>query len=98
MIGAGEVIVLAVAEIGEADVGEFILRIGKAQPQLGLRAVRFLLLEVPLAFLAPAEADRAIRHDDRTGLLVVGDGLPFGVVGLAEVVGEVGGAQQPVGH
>ena len=65
MIGAGEVIVLAVAEIGEADVGEFVFVIGEGQLQFGVAAVGLLFLQIPLALLAPAEADRAARHHDR---------------------------------
>ena len=44
-----------------------------------------LLLEVPLAALAPAEADRsrAARRSCRV-VSSIGDGLPFGIVGLAE--------------
>ena len=66
---------------------------------LGLGLVGTGLLEqVPLALLAPAEADRAVRRDEAAALLVEDDGLPLGVVGLAEVVVEVGRAQVAVGH
>ena len=98
MISAGEVIVLAIAEIGKTDIGELVLVGGEGQLQVGLAAFRLLLLQVPFALLAPAEADRTARHHDLLGGLVIGDGLPFRIVALAEIVGEIGGAQQPVGN
>ncbi len=98
MVGAGEIVVLAIAEIGEADVGQLILVVGEGQPQVGGAAVGFLFLQIPFALLAPAEADRAGRRHDALGGLVEGDGLPFRIVGLAEIVGEIGGAQLPVRH
>ena len=62
-------------------------------------AARLAELEVPLALalLAPAEAERAVRHDRLAGRLVEDDGLPLGVLarsrrgrGAQEAVGDVG--------
>jgi hypothetical protein len=52
--------------------------------------------DVPLALLAPAIADGALRRD-QLAAFVEGDGFPFRVVVLAEVAGEVRGAQEAVG-
>ncbi len=65
---------------------------------LRLAAAGLLLLEIPFALLAPAEADRAVRDDDLAGGLVIGHRLPFGIVGLAERSGEIRGAQEALGH
>ncbi len=64
MAGAREMIVLAIAEIREADVGKLVFVIGECQLQVGLGAVRLLFLEIPFALFAPAESDGATRHDD----------------------------------
>src|SRR3546814_12855811 len=63
VIGALEVIVLKIAEIGEGDLDHLVMLaikdIGEAQP--GGIAAPVLFLQVPLAFLAPAETRRARR-------------------------------------
>ena len=99
MVGAGEVVVLAVAEIGEGDVGELVLVGGEAQLQVGLAACRVSFSSrFHLPFSPQRKPTEPLRHHDALGGLVEGDRLPLGIVGLAEVVGEVGGAQQPVRH
>jgi hypothetical protein len=70
------------------NVVEFVLVIGKAHLQVGFPTTRLLLIKVPLAFLAPAKADRALGHDDALGGLVKGDRLPLGIIGLAQVSGK----------
>ena len=61
-----EVVVLAIAEIGEADRRRrSSLMSASVSRSLVSLPVRGLFLEVPLALLAPAEADRAVRHHDR---------------------------------
>ena len=84
VIGAREMIVLAVAEIGEADRRDAVLDVAQRQPEPRFLIAGRLLLQVPLALLAPAEADRALGHDDLAGGLVIGDRLPFRIVGLAQ--------------
>ena len=65
VVGRGEVLVLDVAEIGEGDLGDLVLDVGERQAQLRRPCpMTSLFLEVPLAALAPAEADRAARRDD----------------------------------
>ena len=98
VVGAEEMIVLAVAEIREADRRDVVLDVGERQPQLGVLPVRGLFLEVPLALLAPAEADRAFRHHDRVAGLVIGERLPLGIVGLAAGFHDIGRADEALRH
>ena len=89
---------LAIAEIGEADRRDVVLDVGKRQPQLGVLPARGFFLEVPLALLAPAEADRAFRHDDRAAGLVIGERLPLRIVGLAAGFHDIGRADEALRH
>jgi hypothetical protein len=94
------------AEVRQADVHHLmrllaILDDGELQLHLGAVA-RFLVLEIPLAlvdaaFGCPAEADAAVGQH-RAAVRVEGHRLPLGVVLLAELAVEVGGAQVAVGH
>ena len=98
MIGGREMLMLDIAEIGEGDLGELVLDAIQRQAQLRGGTVRLLFLQVPFAGLAPAEPDRAARGDDVAGGFVVGDGLPFGVVGLAQRLVEIGSTHEAFGH
>ena len=98
VVGAGEVVVLAIAEVGEGNVGKLVLMSRATSCRLVSAPAAFLLLQVPFALLAPAEPDRAMRHNNRAGRLVEGDRLPLGIVGLAQSGFEIRGAQQPVRH
>ena len=93
----GPVLVLDAAEIGKADFGDAIVAVGQTQPQAGLAALAVALLDVPAPLLAPAEADRAGRHDQFAAELVEGQRLPLGVVVLAQGAVEVAGAQEAAG-
>ena len=84
MIGRSEMLVSNVAEIGEGDLGEFILDIGEREPELRRLPCRALLLEVPFAGFTPAEANRSARSDDGARGFIVGDGFPVGVVGFPQ--------------
>src|SRR3546814_14991749 len=66
-----------------------------SQPRIAAGTVLFL--DVPLAFLAPAEADRAIWNRQFAAGLVVSQRLPFRVVGFAQAA-EVTGAQEAFRH
>ncbi len=87
------------AEIGEIDADDLIVialqDLAQAQLRLGPLGALF---KVPLAFLAPAEPDRAVGGHDLARCLVIGDGLPVGVVGLAQLAVEIVGAQHPARH
>src|SRR3990167_822706 len=62
----------------------------QAQLQVDLAAfAAFQGLDVPLALLAPAVADRTQRRHQLIAVGVQGDGFPLGVVLLTEVIGEV---------
>ena len=97
MFRALEVIVLAIAEIGEAHLGHAVVGVGQRQPQFRRRARR-LFLEIPGALLAPAEADGAIGNHGRARDFIQRDGFPFGIVGMAQRGVEVGGAQESLRH
>jgi hypothetical protein len=86
-------------EVREPDRDHGILAVDARQfGQNFLLAGSVLGQQVPLAFFAPAEADRAVRHDKGLGLFVVDDGFPVGIVGLAQGAVQVGSAQAAVGH
>src|SRR3546814_20149286 len=55
-------------------------------------------VDVPLAVLAPAKADRSVRRDHVSAALVQRDGLPVRFVGLPEPVGDVRGAPEAPRH
>jgi len=85
MRGAGEIGALrARAEVREIDGREIVARISEAEPQFHVAAVTCPLLQVPLTLVAPAEADRPKRSDEIAAGIVIGDGLPLGVVRLVE--------------
>jgi len=73
-------------------------RVEQRESQLALAAVAGVAtLEIPLAAIgaslrAPAETDRAVRHDD-VAVRVEGDRLPLRVIVLSERLVEVAGAQ-----
>ncbi|MCY1227859.1 hypothetical protein D9M72_401490 [compost metagenome] len=95
------------AEVGEADFHYLIVLAEQRQARLDRAAAAAVLqFQVPAAHLlaavvgglAPAEADRAVGRDDLAGGIVDLQCLPLGMVGFAEVVGEVRGAQEVIGH
>ena len=94
MVGALEVFAGVAAEVGELHGHRDVVLLDVGEPQPDLGAVGALGLDVPLAALAPAEADRAGRYHDLAAQLVDADGLPFRVVVLAEPALEVGGADE----
>ena len=81
------------AEVREADLGDLVLATQHAQTQFRLFARRAVtLLKVPLALLAPAEADRTVwRH--QLAVAVVRDGFPLRVIFLTQRIHQIGGAQ-----
>ena len=100
MIGAFEMVVLAIAEIGKVDRDDQVVLIvhDRRQAQLDIRTLAGFFLEVPLALFAPAEAGRAQRHHRLARRIVDRDSLPFGIVFFAQRVVEVAGAQQALRH
>ena len=95
--GVLEVLVEDAAEIREGNIGR-LAALDLGQGQVNVAAVlAFTGFDVPLALLAPAVADGAERRNQLAGGAVDGDGLPLGVVLLAEVVGQIRGAQEAVG-
>src|SRR3546814_11971486 len=80
-----EVLALAAAEIGELDRDRVIATLDQAQPKLDLGpAGAAARVDVPLAVLAPAKADRSVRLDHVYAALVQRDGLPVRIVCLPE--------------
>ena len=100
VIGALEMIVFAVAEIREGNLDHLVVVLveDRGHPQFDLVALAVLFLEVPLAFLAPAEARAARWRNHIVACLVDRDCLPFGVVLLAKITLEIAGAQQALGN
>ncbi|GBC55466.1 hypothetical protein PSNTI_09210 [Stutzerimonas stutzeri] len=95
--GVLEVLVEDAAEVREGDLGRLAaLDLGQGEVDI-TTVLAFAGFDVPLALLAPAVTDRTQRRNQLAGAAVDGDGLPLGVVFLAEVVGQVGGAQEAVG-
>src|SRR3546814_1778183 len=91
------VIVLDAAEVRKAHRLDALVEALRAQAQPRIAAGTVLFLDVPLAFLAPAEADRAIWNRQFAAGLVVSQRLPFRVVGFAQAA-EVTGAQEAFRH
>ena len=50
MVGSLEMVVLAIAEIGESDVGQFVLDVGKRQPKFRVAALEALSSRFHLPF------------------------------------------------
>ena len=98
MVGAREVGVLEVAEVGKADRGDLVAVVEEGHAKGHLPPLRVPGLEVPLALLAPPEPDRPPGHHHPSGPVVDGERLPLGVVGLAALPFEVGGAEQAFRH
>ena len=98
VIGAEEMIVFAVAEIREAHRRGAVLDVAQRQAQPSVLIAGSLLLQTPFALLAPAEADRTLGHHDLAAGLIIGNGLPFRIVGLAHPLDEIGSAQEAVRH
>src|SRR3972149_1060231 len=98
MVSAGEMVVLAVAEIREGHVGKLVAELGERELQLSVPAPPVLLLQVPLAWVAPTETDGAARRHDLARSFIIGDGLPFGVHGLAQCAVEIARAHESLWH
>ena len=100
MVGTFEHVVFAIAEIGETNLDHTIVVLvhDEGQAQLGIPPGGILFLQVPLARLIPTEADRASGHHGLPAFCVDANSFPFGVGRLAQVIGEVGCPEHPVGH
>ena len=87
------------AEIREIDTHDLIMVPVEdlAQAEAAFRPAG-LLLEVPFALLPPPEADGAVGRHDLARSLVIGDGLPVGIVGLAQLAVEILRTQHPARH
>src|SRR5690606_31747833 len=82
--GVLEVLVEDAAEVREGNFGS-LAAIDLSQAQVDVTAVlAFAGFDVPLALLAPAVTDRTQRRNQLAGAAVDSDGLPLGVVFLAE--------------
>ena len=98
--------VLLATEIGEVYGHHFVVCILQAQQRVDfLPRAAIAHLQVPAAHLAgiglvlaPAETDGAVGRHHAARLAVDQDGLPLGVVGFTEVVDQMRGTQEVVGH
>ena len=96
---AGQQFVVVIAtEVGEGHLDNFVVAAEQGQLRLHfLAGIAVAHLEVPGTGLPPAEPDRAVGRHQIAGVLVEDHGLPFGIVVLSQIAGEVGGAQVAVG-
>ncbi len=81
-------------EIGEVDPDNRIAAVNQAQRQVDFAVLAIALFQVPFALVTPAKSDRTQRGDDVAGALVIGDRLPFGIVGFIEGAIEIGGSDE----
>ena len=93
------VLVLDVGEVGEGHGGNIVaVAVDQGELQFDLLAFAPLAgFDVPLAAAVPAVADAALGRYQPGAVLVVGDGFPLAVIGLAEIVRQVAGAQEAGG-
>ena len=92
-------VVLAVCEVREADRNHRILAVDAGQfGQYFLLGGAILRQQIPFAFFAPAETDRAVWRDKRFGLFVINDGFPFRIIGLTQITRKIGSIQAAIGH
>ena len=99
MVSALEIFARAAAEVRKQHRQHRIPVVDCGQLQTDLGAIRcVLVLDVPLALLAPAKADRALGDHELSAQLVEGDRLPLGIVRLAQAVPEVRRAHEATGH
>ncbi|SVK52868.1 Uncharacterised protein [Acinetobacter baumannii] len=86
------------AEVREAHLGNVVMHAQQTELQLNfLLRLAFALFQVPLALLAPAETDGALRRHQLAAAAVDSNGFPLGIVFLAQSVHQIGGAQQAAG-
>ncbi len=90
-----EVRAFIAAVIGKRHRRHVVAVVNQAETQRYLLARR-QRFQVPFALFAPAETGGAVRRHQVAGF-AEGDGFPFRVVGFAQPVGEIGGAQQAAG-
>src|SRR5690554_3908534 len=92
-----EVVVLNTTEVREGNVHNVVVLLDHGQLKVYIGALGGLL-QIPLALLAPAVTDGAIRCSQLAGALVNGDGFPFRVVLLTQSVHQITGAQETARH
>ena len=88
-----EMRIFLAAEIGEGHLVDCIMPPEQTQLQLSFHARRHAF-QVPFSLLAPAKADRAVRHH-QLARAVKRDGFPFRIISLAKPVQQIAGAQHP---
>ena len=103
---ARQQVVLLATEVAEVHGLHVVVHALQAQHRIDFPAAAAIaLLQVPAPHLAgarlvlaPAEANRAVGRHHVTGQRIHQHRLPFGVVGLAQVLGQVRGTQEVVRH
>src|SRR5690554_3458147 len=92
-----EVVVLNTTEVRESNIHNVVVLLDHGQLKVDIGALGGLL-EVPLALLAPAIADGAIRCGQLASAFVNGDGFPFRVVLFTQAVHQIAGPQEAARH
>ena len=103
---ARQQVVLLATEVAEVHGLHVVVHALQAQHRIDFPAAAAItLLQVPATHLAgtrlvlaPAEADRAIGRHHVTGQRIHQHRLPFGVVGFAQVLGQVRCTQEVIRH
>ena len=103
---ARQQVVLLATKVAEVHGLHVVVHALQAQHRINFPAAAAIaLLQVPATHLAgarlvlaPAETDRAIGRHHVTGQRIHQHRLPLGVVGLAQVLGQVRGTQEVVRH
>ena len=103
---ARQQVVLLATEVAEVHGLHVVVHALQAQHRIDFPAAAAVaLLQVPATHLAgarlvlaPAEADRAVGRHHVAGQRIHQHRLPLGVVGLAQVLGQVRGTQEVVRH
>ena len=97
MFGGWEMGVRLSGEVRKSYRHHLVVCLDEAEPRLQFGSTCIFGLEIPFSFFSPAETDAAERNGGLAACLVEHHGLPFGVVLLAEPVGEVASAKETAG-
>src|SRR6056297_904895 len=92
-----EVVVLDTTEVREGNVHNVVVLLDHGQLKVDVGALGGLL-QVPLALLTPAIADRAVRRSQLTGGFINRNGFPLGIVLFTQSVHQITGAQETARH
>ena len=92
------ILIVGTTEIGVEERHDVVAMVEEGETwREGLARAHVLAFEVPAPLVVPSAADAAVGCDELAGGIIDGDGVPLGFLLHAEVVLEVGGAQEHAG-